>query len=211
LSPPSSIKKTQLIYTATSIHSADGMKCVLQIALKYCGVLCLAAVGGLIASSVSTMSAEEKASALSNLHMSIWQAVAALQQQMPLDRKKVEYFFSIQLQEYEEPSNDAFHFFKAEALPLGDVASIAKLTLMIKRSNPYVSMVGFDLAGSCIGLEQFENHYPNLTITEVPRGRSLDEATSHSAYFPWGRIAFGFKERKPECLASIAFHPNAAQ
>jgi hypothetical protein len=48
-----------------------------------------------------------------------------------------------------------------------------------------------------------------LDPSTFPRGQSWDEKRHYRMKRPWGQISFGFKERRPNCLASITFIPKA--
>eukprot|EP01113_Clastostelium_recurvatum_P007325 TRINITY_DN13407_c0_g1_i1.p1 TRINITY_DN13407_c0_g1~~TRINITY_DN13407_c0_g1_i1.p1 ORF type:complete len:171 (-),score=26.88 TRINITY_DN13407_c0_g1_i1:51-563(-) len=50
---------------------------------------------------------------------------------------------------------------------------------------------------------EIQRRHGPLELSEVPRGRSLDEKTSFSRAEPWGRVSFGFTERDPDRLATI--------
>lgn len=56
----------------------------------------------------------------------------------------------------------------------------------------------------CPTRREVEDRFRPLTLTGVPRGHSLDEETSLSRAEPLGRLSFGFTERHPDCLASVA-------
>jgi hypothetical protein len=68
-----------------------------------------------------------------------------------------------------------------------------------------------NLNGECISLDTVRSRYGNLKITDFPRGRSLDEATSYSTFPAWGKLSFGFTERNPDCLAYVVINPKSPE
>jgi hypothetical protein len=62
---------------------------------------------------------------------------------------------------------------------------------------------------SCFTRERLKKTYPDLqlNLSNPPRGDSLNEETSYNTKRPWGRIAFGFKLKRPDCLSGIIFIP----
>jgi hypothetical protein len=68
-------------------------------------------------------------------------------------------------------------------------------------------MLVLRLGGACINLPELKQQHDNLQITEIPRGRSLEESTTYTASKSWGEIDFGFQEKKPDCLAYVILKP----
>ncbi len=142
--------------------------------------------------------------------MTVWQAIDALTQQIPFSKTKIENLLSTQLTETDDGGNDVFQFFKSNPVKLSDGVMIENVDLRIKRAGPHPGFLVLNIGGSCIGIDVVRSHYGDLKITDTPRGRSPDEVTSHSAMLRWGELSFSFKERNPNCLASIAFDPKKA-
>ncbi len=137
-----------------------------------------------------------------------WQAVDALVKQIPFSKKKVETLLKTSLSETDNTGNDVFQFYESPPVTLKDGVVIRNIDLRIKRIGPHPGFMVLEIKGQCITLDQIRRRYGPLEITEAPRGRSLDEETSHSAMQPWGKLSFGFAERNPDCLASIVFNPK---
>lgn len=57
----------------------------------------------------------------------------------------------------------------------------------------------------CILEKVLRHRYGSWEPTSVPRGHSSDEETGWTRTEDWGTITFGFAERSPSCLSSIAF------
>jgi hypothetical protein len=62
---------------------------------------------------------------------------------------------------------------------------------------------------SCFTRERLKKTYPDieLDLSNPPRGDSPNEEISYNTKRPWGRIAFGFKLKRPDCLSGIIFIP----
>jgi hypothetical protein len=64
------------------------------------------------------------------------------------------------------------------------------------------------LTGPCLNQAQAQNRYGPLKLTDVPRGKSLDEETSFARTYPWGTLSFGFPERNRDCAATVVYNLN---
>ncbi|OJB58613.1 hypothetical protein BGV62_30950 [Burkholderia ubonensis] len=140
--------------------------------------------------------------------MTLWQAIDALAQQVPFSKTKVEHALSTRLTETDEEGNDVFQFFKSTPVTLTDGVVIKNVDLRVKRQGAHPGFMVLELGGQCVGLDAVRGRYDHLEIVDVPRGRSLDESTTHAEKLPWGELAFGFLERNPGCLAFVAFDPK---
>ena len=141
--------------------------------------------------------------------MTVWEAIALLARQSPFTKEKVETALGVELVAPEDAGNEFFAFYRqSRELALASGALHA-IDLRVQRGGgPGFLLV--HLRGACIALEAVREHYPVLHITDMPRGRSLDEATTYSSTDRWGKLSFMFGERDPACLARIAFAPAAA-
>ncbi|AQW30134.1 hypothetical protein ACKZDW_16590 [Ralstonia syzygii subsp. celebesensis] len=140
--------------------------------------------------------------------MTLWQAVDVLPRQIPFSKAKIENLLSAQLTETDEGGNDVFQFFKSSPVKLSDGVVIENIDLRIKRQGSHPGFMVLRVSGPCISLDMVRSHYGNLEVTDVPRGHSLEESTTHATTLPWGRLSFSFKERNPGCLASVTFKPK---
>jgi len=157
----------------------------------------------LFACSLSSASKDETVKTLT-----LWQAIDAATRQLPFTKAAIEKALSVQLVERVEPSNDKYTFFRSHQILLQDGIVLASVKLSIKKENPDISALGFDIEGTCVTLENVRRQYDALTLVGAPRGGSLEEATTYSASRPWGALLFGFKERQPDCLAYVSFRPT---
>lgn len=140
--------------------------------------------------------------------MTIWEAIDIVAKQVPFARDTIETALSTTLAETDNPGNDIFRFYESQPVHLEDGVVVSNIDLRIKRSGPHPGFLVLAVDGACIRLELVRRHYDNLRITGTPRGRSLDEQTYYTATLPWGDLSFGFAERNPDCLASVAFNPT---
>ncbi|WP_240651252.1 MULTISPECIES: hypothetical protein [unclassified Variovorax] len=140
--------------------------------------------------------------------MTLWQAIEALAAQLPFSTQKVGRTLSTTLSDTHAEGGDVFRFFEGTPVRLGDGTELARIDLRIKREGPHPGFLVLELGGRCVPMAEVRQHYAKLEITGVPRGRSLDEATTHTATLGWGRLSFGFTERNPDCLAQVAFDPS---
>lgn len=138
--------------------------------------------------------------------MNLWQAIEVLAQQIPLTKAKVEALFSITL--YEKRRSRHTTFLEGDGVDFSQGSQLTKFDLRLGNDANDPGFMVLSIGGACVTLEQVRNHYSALTITGSPRGRSLDDVTTHSTELPWGKLTFAFAERKPECLAWIAFDPK---
>lgn len=141
--------------------------------------------------------------------MTIWQTIAQLTQQISFSEEKVEEILATKLNRSAEQGNEYFWFYESGGIALQS-GTILKVDLRIQREGNHPGFLVLNVSGDCITLPDVRLHYEKLQLTDSPRGRSLDEVTSYTATLPWGGLSFSFKERRPECLSSVAFQPKKA-
>ncbi|AOK61204.1 hypothetical protein WM29_18515 [Burkholderia ubonensis] len=140
--------------------------------------------------------------------MTLWQAIDALAQQVPFSKARIEQTLPTRLTEVDQGGNVVFHRFKSTPVTLSDGVVVENVDLRIKRQGADPGFMVLRLGGTCVGLDAVRGRYGHLKIIDIPRGRSLDESTTHAAQLPWGQLAFGFLERNPGCLAFVSFDPK---
>ncbi|QHM73914.1 hypothetical protein C7M51_04275 [Mixta intestinalis] len=102
--------------------------------------------------------------------------------------------------------NPSVNFYQANALNLNDREKIESFDLRLSKepegTKPFLS---FSWQGKCVSLGDIKQHYPQLTLTGVPRGRSENEMTSYTTPADKDRqtITFSFKAGKPDCLSRV--------
>lgn len=143
---------------------------------------------------------------MKNNHMTLWKAIDLLAQETPFTREKVEYILSAPLLKREQ--DESIISFEGKNIQLADQILIRNIELRANKDRQTSGFLIIDLDGKCISLQQLKSHYRMLEITEVPRGHSLNEATTYTASLSWGTLSFGFKERNPQCLSWVVLNPS---
>ena len=143
---------------------------------------------------------------VTNRQMNLWQAIDELAKQIPFSKDKVENVLSVRLNEVEH--NTYRVFLEGGPVDFADGRRIANVDLRVGFDPGNLGFLVLSIEGACVSLEQVRARYGSLEVTDRPRGRSLDEMTSHSIQLPWGKLSFGFTVRNPECLASIVLNPR---
>lgn len=137
----------------------------------------------------------------------LWQAITHLSQQIPFSKESVEEVLATRLVRCVEQGNEFFWFYEGNDIALAG-GGVLNVDLRIKREGEHPGFLVINLSGTCNKLAEVRSHYDELQITDTPRGHSLDEVTSYTAILSWGKLSFGFKERQPDCLSSVAFNPK---
>ncbi|MCL2777980.1 MAG: hypothetical protein FWD73_08245 [Polyangiaceae bacterium] len=145
---------------------------------------------------------------MTHLNMTLWKIIVALALQIPFSKQKVETVLKAQVFETDNTANDQLHSYKSQPVKLADGVIISTIDLRIKRVGKDPGDLGLKIDGTCITREQLEARYKYLQLVGIPHGHSLEEQTVYAQDMPWGSLTFGFKERKPACLASVGFGPK---
>ena len=140
--------------------------------------------------------------------MGLWRVVDALAQQIPFSKQKVETVLSTRLKE--ENRNDYTVFFEGVGGEPDKGVVISNVDLRLKLTGKDPGFLVLDISGACVTIDQVRARYGDIELTGMPRGSSLEEEFNYSKFLPWGRVSFGFKEEKPDCLSSISFHPKGS-
>ncbi|MFT4067144.1 hypothetical protein [Paraburkholderia sp.] len=153
-----------------------------------------------------------KNSQIAKADMTLWQTIDAVAQQIPFTRTRIESLLVTQLVEKDtsrDPiQNTAFQFYTGGPLKLSDDVVISNVDLRIRHRAGHPGFLVLNLDSSCITLDTVRAHYHGIRLTDHPRGRSLDEAASYSAFPEWGKLSFGFKERNRSCLTYVVLNPR---
>jgi hypothetical protein len=139
----------------------------------------------------------------------LWQALTAVGAQMPFTREKLEKALGVPFTLKERTEYTSL--WVAGPVLLKDQVQVTSITLLLDpkdRFDDESSGATLQLAGRCVPLSEVRTHHADLKITQFPRGRSPQETTVHTARAPWGRISFGFKESRRECLSEVTFGPE---
>lgn len=122
----------------------------------------------------------------------------------PIDRHRAERILGVPLHHRDSTKTQAI--WQARDIRSGPLTLAVELRESVAGSGGTPgALLAIDVTSGCVHAEDVAAHYKPWTLTDIPRGRSLDEQTSWSREERWGRLSFGFAERRPECLASIVF------
>ncbi len=142
------------------------------------------------------------------LNQSIWHLVEDIQTQPSLTLPKVEQKLAQTLVQDARHSNEYFKFYTGKQIQLAGDITVTGIDLRLPQQGAQSpGMLLLRLGGACINLPELKQQHDNLQITEIPRGRSLEESTTYTASKSWGKIDFGFQEKKPDCLAYVILKP----
>jgi len=144
---------------------------------------------------------------MNQLDKTLWQIIDALIQQIPFSKQKVEAVLAVQLIAAKN-ANEYYDFFRSPPIHLAEGVVISDVDLRIRREGKDLGFLVLGIGGVCITEDQLKTHYSPLKIIGTPHGHSLEEATTFSPDLPWGKLFFGFKERNPDCLATVGFDPK---
>jgi hypothetical protein len=109
----------------------------------------------------------------------------------------------------EKNRNQYFAFFEADNSVSDGGLKIEKVDFRVRiDGDPHPGFLVVRIGDACVKKSDVLNFYDKLTISEIPRGRSLNEETHYSLNDEWGKVSFGFAEKNPDCLSSIVFDPK---
>lgn len=103
-------------------------------------------------------------------------------------------------------SNEYINFYRARRLTLADSTHIDEIELRLSKAQGEMApLMSFQPQGQCIALTEIQKHYPKLSLTDYPRGKSENEVTSYTtAADANGQvITFSFRAIKPDCLSQV--------
>lgn len=142
------------------------------------------------------------------LNLSVWQLIEDIQA-APFTLAGIEKILGQTLVEQMQKSNEYFQFFAGQELALAGNSSIVKIDLRLPRdTNDRSGLLVLNLDGECISLQQVKRQFPDLALTDMPRGDSPEQATTFTASNAWGEVSFGFQQKKPDCLGYLVFEPG---
>lgn len=136
----------------------------------------------------------------------LWQVVEELTKRIPFKKSSIEDLFLISLIETRKSTHTVFY--EGQSVKLNEGVVIEKIDLRIGMEDGHPGFLVLDLGGECLGLDNVQAQFKSTKISQIPTGRSVDEATVHTSMHSWGTLSFGFREKDPKCLAYIAFDPR---
>jgi len=107
--------------------------------------------------------------------------------------------------------NAHFAMHEATGVLLADGAEITHVELRTSLQSAERGLVVLNVSGACIDKDLMRQHYPDVALSNVPRGRSMNEQTGFATQQPWGKLSFGFKESNRDCLARVVIDRTAAK
>ncbi|MDU2940761.1 MAG: hypothetical protein E7B59_16540 [Enterobacteriaceae bacterium] len=137
---------------------------------------------------------------------SLWDIMATLRSESAMTRESIARDLSTELTLKNQ--NQYTLFYAGVGPQLNDNLRIDNIDFRVPApdASSRGSFLVLTLEGKgCITLHDVKQHYDGLTLSQVPHGHSLEEETGYRTTFNHWRLAFGFKEKRPECLASVVF------
>ena len=142
--------------------------------------------------------------------MKLEELLQRLEQERPWTPTKIEAVLGAKPVR-DNTSNEYWTFYSIGPVDLEEGLIIERLHFGLKGAAQTIAgfTVYFSDRSSCITRHRIIESYPDIQkdFQNMPRGHSLDEKVYYYTKRTWGTLAFGFKERRPECLASVVFRP----
>lgn len=139
---------------------------------------------------------------MTELPLDLWALHPLLVAQAPLDAAKLASVLQAPVAEREIHSGWTGGFSNGPVLLAGGV-TVEEAFLRVGQRDPANAWaLVLTMGGSCVPRAEVLRRYERLEITGMPRG-GPNEETSWSRREPWGKLAFGFAERRPDCLSSV--------
>jgi hypothetical protein len=133
--------------------------------------------------------------------------LAKLRQQKPFTQARVQELFKAKL--VEKDRNAYFAFLESANVSVDGGVQLDKIDLRLRiDGEPHPGFLVLTVAKPCISLAELTTQYGALKLTQIPTGRSPEEQHSYSLEDNWGKMSFGFAEKAPGCVASIALEPK---
>jgi len=163
----------------------------------------------LIISATGNKSELQTRTAMKNQKITLWQLIDVLGDYPSILPGKISQVLPVKFTEKE--NNGYFSFYDGGRLSVAGQIDIAAILLRVRNEDETRGMISLylDTDDACVTLDDAHGQFPSVVITGTPRGHSLDEETYWSIQRPWGELSFGFKERKPDCLASLLIDRTA--
>ncbi|MFZ4835072.1 hypothetical protein [Rouxiella sp. Mn2063] len=108
--------------------------------------------------------------------------------------------------------NEFIKFYKADTHSLADASKISDIDLRLsKNASSMAPFLLFSYSGRCITLNDIKSQYHTVVLTDYPRGRSENEASSYTTPVDshGQKIAFGFTVKTPDCLSWVSITSDA--
>jgi hypothetical protein len=143
-------------------------------------------------------------------NMKLEELVQKLDAASPWPVEKAEEVLGVKLTA--SPLSNAFISYEVGQLIFEEGLVIEEVELRVKIVTKETIRLILNLSdnASCFTRERLKKTYPNLQLdlSNPPRRDSPDAKTYYDTKRSWGHIAFGFKVKRPDCLAGITFIPT---
>ncbi|EOC3070562.1 hypothetical protein ABUP50_003095 [Cronobacter malonaticus] len=105
-----------------------------------------------------------------------------------------------------DSQNEYINFYRAEDVVFTAAGKLTNIELRLSRDPQEKTLLFIShWQGACLTLNDVKQHYPELTITDTPRGHSQNEVTSYTT--PAGAsgeaVTFSFSAKTPDCLNDV--------
>lgn len=161
----------------------------------------VAMLAGLALGTAACATGADERNPMDMPHPTLWHVIEILGDQPSLAPERVALVLPVTLVELYR--NAYFSFHEGGRVDLADRIDIDKVELRVSLTDEARGLVLLRLGGACLPIEEVRARFPDLSLSNQPRGRSLDEEAGYATARPWGRLSFGFKERNPRCLATV--------
>lgn len=147
---------------------------------------------------------------MNDRRMTLWEAIATMEKQMPVSTASVDTIMGVRLAETKR--TDGYVLLTAKGPILADGLSVSGISLLLHPTLNFdeTSAFAFELEGACVSLDDVRRRFYKLDLTQVPRGRSPEETAVWTTRRPWGVLSFAFKEARPDCLFRVSFRKRLA-
>jgi hypothetical protein len=145
---------------------------------------------------------------ISEKNMNLEELVQKLSDAYPWTLDNVSGVLGQQFVEGSHTSSSTRYFATSLSYEEGLLIGSVELRRKIKTADAVRLILNLSDDAACFTLNRIKKTYPQLVITGMPNGAPGSE-TNFSAETSWGRVSFGFKEKRRECLASVTFIPAA--
>ncbi|ELY4128882.1 hypothetical protein ACU9IM_003994 [Cronobacter malonaticus] len=105
-----------------------------------------------------------------------------------------------------DSQNEYINFYRAKDVVFTAAGKLTDIELRLSRDPQEKTLLFIShWQGRCLTLNDVKQHYPELTITDTPRGHSQNEVTSYTT--PAGAsgeaVTFSFSAKTPDCLNDV--------
>lgn len=136
-------------------------------------------------------------------HVDLFNFVKKMQAAYHLGIKPIAELLPVELKFVKETAH--LSIFETGSFKINDDVSVDSVDLRLRRGENIPVIIVLEISGACVTLNDVRQVYSGLTMTDYPKGQSLDEETYYSTESDESKIhiSFGFAERLPDCLRTV--------